>query len=147
MMKWTRQPFYPTEAMEHSIVQWNMRGFQANVEEHALLSRRYRPAVFGLREHFNQFQITIIFWFYYINQKFTKWLNNVRVMLNKVVTFCTSPSDHTAKMDLIKLIEQLPSLFVLLSDFSGHSPVWGPSPITPEDKCWRTSSPKWIDVF
>ena len=51
-----------------------------------------------------------------------------RVMLNKVVTFCSihlPPSDHVAKTDLINLIEQLPSPFVLLSDFNGHSPVWG----------------------
>jgi len=52
-----------------------------------------------------------------------------RVTLNKVVTFCSiylPPSDHIAKTDLINLIEQLPSpSFVLLGDFSGHSPVWG----------------------
>ena len=48
-----------------------------------------------------------------------------RVMLNKVVTFCSiylPPSDH---VDVINLIEQLPSPFVLWGDFNGHSPVWG----------------------
>ena len=51
-----------------------------------------------------------------------------RVTLNKVVTFCSiylPPSDHIAKTDLINLIEQLPSPFVLLGDFNGYSPVWG----------------------
>ena len=51
-----------------------------------------------------------------------------RVTLNKVVTFCSiylPPSDHVAKADLINLIEQLPSPFVLLGDFNSHSPVWG----------------------
>ena len=51
-----------------------------------------------------------------------------RVTLNKVITFCSiylPPSDHVAKTDLINLIEQLPSLFVLLGDFNSHSPVWG----------------------
>ena len=50
-----------------------------------------------------------------------------RVTLNKVITFCSiylPPSDHVAKTDLINLIE-LPSPFVLLGDFNGHSPVWG----------------------
>ena len=50
-----------------------------------------------------------------------------RVTLNKVDTFCSiylPPSDHVAKTDLINLIEQLPSPFVLLGDFNGHSPVW-----------------------
>ena len=49
-------------------------------------------------------------------------------MLNKVVTFCSvylPPSDHIAKTDLINLIEQLPSPFVLLGDFNSHSPAWG----------------------
>ena len=48
-----------------------------------------------------------------------------RVTLNKVVTFCSiylPPSDHVAKTDLINLIEQLPSPFVLLGDINGHSP-------------------------
>ena len=48
--------------------------------------------------------------------------------LNKVVTFCSihlPPSDHVAKTELMNLIEQLPSPFVLLGDFNGHSPVWG----------------------
>ena len=38
--------------MEYSIIQWNLRGFQANFEELALLTRRYKPAVFGLQETF-----------------------------------------------------------------------------------------------
>ena len=38
---WTRHPSRLTEAMEHSIIQWNVRGFQANFEELVLLSRRY----------------------------------------------------------------------------------------------------------
>ena len=51
-----------------------------------------------------------------------------KMTLNKVVTFCSiylPPSDHVAKTDLINLIEQLLSPFVLLGDFNGHSPVWG----------------------
>ena len=50
-----------------------------------------------------------------------------RVTLNKFVTFCSihlPPPDHVAKTDVINLIEQLPSPFVLLGDFNGHSPVW-----------------------
>ena len=48
--------------------------------------------------------------------------------MNKVVTFCSiyfPPSDHVAKTDVINLIEQLPSPFVLWGDFNGYSPVWG----------------------
>ena len=51
-----------------------------------------------------------------------------RMTLNRVITFCSiylPPSDHVAKTDLINLIEQLPSPFVLLGDFNSHSPVCG----------------------
>ena len=52
----------------------------------------------------------------------------VRVTLNKVITLCSiylPLLDHVAKTDLINLIGQLPSLFVLLGDLNGHSSVWG----------------------
>jgi len=52
----------------------------------------------------------------------------VRVRLNKVVTFCSiyfPLSGYVGKTDPINLITQLPSPFVLLGDFNGHSPVWG----------------------
>ena len=52
MTSWTRHPSRLTEAMEYSVIQWNVRGFQANFEEVAVLSRRYKPAVFGLQETF-----------------------------------------------------------------------------------------------
>jgi hypothetical protein len=51
-----------------------------------------------------------------------------RVTLNKVITFCSiylPPSDYVSKVDITNLIEQLPSPFVLLGDFNGHSPLWG----------------------
>ena len=73
-----------------------------------------------------------------------------RVTLNKVVTFCSiylPPSDHIAKTDLINLIEQLPSPFVLLGDLTVTPRFVVMNPITAEDKCWRTSSQKWIYVF
>ena len=73
-----------------------------------------------------------------------------RVTLDKVVTFCSiylPPSDHVAKTDLINLIEQLPSPFVLLGNFNGYSRFGIMSPITPEDKCWRTSSQKRIYIY
>ena len=50
--RWTRHPSRLSEAMEYSIIQWNLRGFQANFEELALLTRRYKPAVLGLQETF-----------------------------------------------------------------------------------------------
>ena len=52
MTRWTRHPSRLTEATEHSIIKWNLRSFQANFKELALLSRRYKSAVFGLQETF-----------------------------------------------------------------------------------------------
>ena len=52
MTRWTRQPSHLTEAMEHSIIQWDVRDFQGKLKELALLSRRYKPDVSGLQETF-----------------------------------------------------------------------------------------------
>ena len=35
------------------------------------------------------------------------------------------PSQNVFQTDLTNTIEQLPSPFVLLGDFNGHSPLWG----------------------
>ena len=51
------------------------------------------------------------------------WLKEEEIQrVEKRISF---PSHHVAKTDLINLIEQLPSPFVLLGDFSGHSPGLG----------------------
>ena len=148
MTRWTRHPSRLTEAMEHSIIQWNMRGFQANFKELTLLSRRYMPAVFGLQETFLTSSKTPSFSGFNILTKNSRndratggvallinksylysevHLNTplqavaASVTLNKVVTFCSIyllPSDHVAKTDLINLIKQLPSPFVLLAQRS-----------------------------
>ena len=72
----------------------------------------------------------------------------VRMTLNKVVTFCSiylPPSDYVAKTDLINLICHLRSFFWATSTVTPRFGVT--SPITAEDKCWRTSSQKWIYVI
>ena len=172
--EWTRYPSRLTEAMEHSIIQWNVRGFQANFEELALLSRRYKPPV--LQETFLTSSKTPSFSGFNILTKnsindratggvallinksylFSEVHLNTplqtvaaRVTLNKVVTFCSiylPPSDHVAKTNLINLIEQLPSpFFWAISTVTPRSGV--SSPITAEEKCWRISSQKWIYIF
>ena len=73
-----------------------------------------------------------------------------RVTVNKVVTFCSiylPPSGHVAKTDVINLIKQLPSPFVLWGDFNGHPPVWRNESYNSREQCWRTSSQKRINVF
>ena len=124
-----------------------------------MLSRRYKPAVFGLQESFLTSSKTPSFSGFNIltknslNERATggvALLTNksylfsevhlntplqavaARVTLNKVVTFCSiylSPSDHVAKTSTVT------HLFGVTS------------PITAEDKSWRTSSQKWIYVF
>ena len=139
-MRWTHHWSHLTEAMEHSFVRWNLRGFQANFEELALLLRQYRPALFGLQETFltnfklssfsggvalliNKSCLVMFIWTPLCRQ----WLQGWRwTRLSR--TFCSiylPPSDQVAKTDLINLIKQLPSPFVLLGNFNGHSPIWG----------------------
>ena len=57
----------------------------------------------------------------------------VNVTLSKKVTICTiylPPSDLLSKNSLVNLIDQLPQPFMLVSDFNGHSKVWGCSDTT-----------------
>jgi ribonuclease HI len=52
----------------------------------------------------------------------------VSVTLHKTITVCSlylPPNTIINKTDLDNLVEQLPSPFVILGDFNGHSPVWG----------------------
>ena len=50
MTRWNRHRSHLTEAMERSIVQWNLRGFRASNEELVLLSKQYKPAVTAMQE-------------------------------------------------------------------------------------------------
>ena len=172
MTRWTRHPSRLTEAMEHSIIQWNVRDFQASLEELALLSRRYKPAVFGLQETFLTSSKTPSFSGFNILTKHSlndratggvallinksylfseAHLNTplqvvaARVTLNKVVTFCSiylPPSNHVAKTDLINLIEQLPSPFVMFSTSTVTPRSGVTSRYNIRGGCWRISSQK-----
>ena len=51
-----------------------------------------------------------------------------RVALSKAVTVCNiyiPPSVDVSLSDLERLIQQLPTPFVLVGDFNAHSPLWG----------------------
>ncbi|GBO08904.1 putative RNA-directed DNA polymerase from transposon BS [Araneus ventricosus] len=52
----------------------------------------------------------------------------VRVMLSNLVTVCTlylPPSTSVNDRDLDRLVDELPTPFIIIGDFNGHSPVWG----------------------
>ena len=154
MTRWTSHPSRLTEAMEHSIIQWNLRGFQANFEELTLregisrlcldcrklfLTNSKTPLFSGCniltKKSLNVRATGGIALLINKSYLFTEVHLNTplqalaaKVTLNKVVTVCSiylPPSDDVAKTDLINLIEQLSSPFLLLGDFNGHSPVWG----------------------
>ena len=51
-----------------------------------------------------------------------------RVSHQKTITICSiylSPSSIVSKLQLERLIAQLPKPFLLLGDMNGHSPLWG----------------------
>ena len=76
--------------MEHSIIQWNVRDFQASLEELALLSRRYKPAVFGLQETFLTSSKTPLFSGFNILTKHSlndRATGGVALLLNKSYLF------------------------------------------------------------
>ncbi|GBM16649.1 hypothetical protein AVEN_222415-1 [Araneus ventricosus] len=52
----------------------------------------------------------------------------VRVMFSNLVTICTlylPPSTSVDERDLNRLVDELPTPFIILGDFNGHSPLWG----------------------
>ncbi|GBM55061.1 hypothetical protein AVEN_73146-1 [Araneus ventricosus] len=52
----------------------------------------------------------------------------VRVMFSNLVTVCTlyfPPSTSVDERDLNRLVDELPTPFIILGDFNGHSPLWG----------------------
>ena len=134
-----------------SILQWNMRGLEANREQLQLLVGQFSPAVLCLQEtlsssvSFSPYQIVSCL---NKNDQFRGIsllchpsvlaspvpLNTpleavaARVSLGKTVTVCSiylSPSQNYDRKLLKDLIEQLPRPFLLLGDFNGHSPLWG----------------------
>ncbi|GFX38960.1 probable RNA-directed DNA polymerase from transposon X-element [Trichonephila clavipes] len=53
----------------------------------------------------------------------------VRNHIHSLVTVCCvylPPNDGVPQVDLNQLVSQLPAPFILLGDFNGHSPLWGP---------------------
>ncbi|GBM07294.1 hypothetical protein AVEN_187852-1 [Araneus ventricosus] len=52
----------------------------------------------------------------------------VKVMFSNLVTVCTlylPPSISAIDRDLNRLIDELPTPFIIIGDFNGHSPLWG----------------------
>ncbi|GBN35916.1 hypothetical protein AVEN_131896-1 [Araneus ventricosus] len=52
----------------------------------------------------------------------------IRIQMNSLVTVCSlylPPNDRVSQTDLINLISELPSPFIILGDLNGHSPFWG----------------------
>ena len=141
--------------MEHSIAQWNLRGFQANYEELVLLSKQYKPAVIALQETlltnsklptFSGFNILTknslndratggvallidnSYLFSEVQLNTPLQAVAARVTSSKAVTVCNiyiPPSVDVSLSDLEQLIQQLPAPFVLVGDFNAHSPLWG----------------------
>ncbi|GBO01132.1 hypothetical protein AVEN_163646-1 [Araneus ventricosus] len=61
----------------------------------------------------------------------------VRVMLSNLVTVCTlylPPSTNVNDGDLDRLVDELPTPFIIIGDFNGHSPLWGSKNILVGDK-------------
>jgi len=52
----------------------------------------------------------------------------VRIHISKLITICTvyfPPRETLAQTSLSRLINQLPTPFIVIGDFNGHSPLWG----------------------
>ena len=136
--------------MKNTIIQWNCRGLRAYYDELQLLLNDYDPAVVCLQESnnvtfrnynlINKFAVgdgrgtggntTII-----INRcpsrqiHLTKSLHAiaVSVTLHRTISICSiyiPPRAKIAQKDLDVIINQLPTPYLLLSDFNEHNFIW-----------------------
>ena len=139
------------------LLQWNIRGLQANFEELKLLANTYKPNVIALQETQLSEGKVIPFTGYSPFFKYCPsgsavggcclYVSNSclesevalktslqaiarRVTLHKTVTICNlylPPSEDVKKTDIEELIDQLPRPFILVGDFNAHSSRWGDS--------------------
>ena len=61
----------------------------------------------------------------------------IRLTVGKPITICSiylPPSLSLKASDLDRLIDQLPSPYILMGDFNAHSPFWGSSTTSPRGK-------------
>ena len=141
--------------MGDKILQWNVRGFQANREELLLLTRLYQPCVLALQETLQSDCSKMSLSGYSLLHKSSgrdstsggvALLINpnvlcssidlhtdlqavaARISFGKTVTVCNiylPPSVPVRGADLYHLFEQLPRPFVVVGDLNSHNPLWG----------------------
>ena len=141
--------------MGDKILQWNVRGFQANREELLLLTRLYQPCVLALQETLQSDCSKMSLSGYSVLHKSSGrdstsggvalLINEnvlcssidlhtdlqavaARISFGKTVTVCNiylPPSVPVRGADLYHLFEQLPRPFIVVGDFNGHNPLWG----------------------
>ena len=141
--------------MGDKILQWNVRGFQANREEVLLLTRLYHPCVLALQETLQSDCSKMSLSGYTVLHKSSGrdstsggvalFINQnvlcssidlhtdlqavaARISFGKTVTACNiyfPPSVPVRGADLYHLFEQLPRPFIVVGDFNGHNPLWG----------------------
>ena len=137
------------------LIQWNIRGLRANCRDLELLTQKYKPRVIALQEtllpadkqaglnnyvclskpasnNSSSRGVSLFIHnsvlFHTINLKTDIEAVAAQVSLQKTITICSiylSPSSIVSKLQLERLIAQLPQPFLLLGDMNGHSPLWG----------------------
>ncbi|PJE78783.1 hypothetical protein CI610_02271 [invertebrate metagenome] len=140
------------------IIQWNIRGLRANLEEFQNLSKEFRPALFCLQEVMLKNPITFRNFSLYnsiatvgnrggaavavhktIPHRIITLNTNLQAVavcatLHRQVTVCSiylPPSIAFTSEQLNNLVSQLPAPYIILGDFNGHNSLWG-SPNTDE---------------
>ena len=144
-------------AVKYNIIQWNCRGFSANLESLQLLCKDFNPMVLALQELKSTKEDKIKLKGYKSYVKLPGGENPkggvallvasehpqekiplatglqavaARVTINTPVTLCSlylPPDERVSQNDLTVIINQLPTPFVLMGDFNAHNAIWGDS--------------------
>ena len=132
--------------MNSNIIQWNCRGLRSNFEELSLICTKHKPSVIALQETFLQqsskvslsgFNVVHVgstssrphggvaifikkdILFSNVELDTTLSAIAVRVSLHRTITICNiylSPSERISRSDVVHLIDQLPTPFLLVVD-------------------------------
>ena len=160
-----------------NILQWNIRGYLANLTSLTQLINSITSDIFCLQEtklpnknyNYNGYKP-----YHYINDKnkiasggtsifvklnlpqdelvliTTLQAQAVRVTTHRPITICSiyiPPNENFSKQQLLDLKSQLPTPFIILGDFNSHSPLWGTQNIDTKGKIIEDFLREMIFVF
>ncbi|GBO42130.1 hypothetical protein AVEN_38691-1 [Araneus ventricosus] len=108
-----------------TFLSWNCRGIRSKLQDLKGFINFFNPVCIGLQETFLSSNIPLKLRGYNSVRKDTATGSNHSGGVFTVCCVYLPPHDVVSQQDLETLVDQLPTPFILLGDFNGHSILWG----------------------